>query len=169
LQGRGKVDDSTHTITIEGAVQSDTLLVFQGVAALGNADFTNVRLLNCTFSGLVNNRDLILTLTDGRLTITDIWRYGGPRLVGGVRPEPVLVIQPNPAITTATIRLFRVQLGCTVTITDITGRECAVIRPVVNPQSGEASIDITPGLVRGIYFVRVVSGTQSAVKALFAE
>lgn len=167
--GRGETGDSAHTVTFSGVVSGDTLVVFRAVAALGNADSTTVRLADCTFSDGGRPLNAVTTFIDGLLKISDIWRYGGPRLVGGVEPAPVIVILPNPVAAGSKIQLYRVQSGCTLCITDAAGKECARFSPDVNVRTGEATIELAPNLARGIYYCRVVSGSQSAVKALFAE
>lgn len=167
--GRGETDDSTHTVTFSGVVTSDTLVVFHAIAALGNADSSTLRLLDCTFTDGGKPFKAVTTLTDGLLRISDIWRYGGPRLVGGIEPAPVIVILLNPVAAGSKIQLYRVQPGCTLSITDVIGKECARFSPQVDVRTGEATVELAPNFARGIYYCRVVSGSQSAVKALFAE
>lgn len=168
-EGRGKIENNYHTVMLSGIVNSDVLGVFGGISALGDADSTLLQLLDCSFTSEHIPVNAEVSLTDGLLRITDIWKYGGPRLVESVAPEPVIVISPNPAGEEANILLYRVQSGCVLQIFDETGREAMRFLPEVNPQTGEATVTFTSKLVRGIYFCRIVSGSRIAVKALYTE
>ncbi|MCC6845978.1 MAG: choice-of-anchor D domain-containing protein [Bacteroidetes bacterium] len=167
--GRGTVENAQHTITLSGIAKSDVLGIFHGVAALGDADSTPLQLLDCYFVAADTTVRAEVSLSDGLLRITDIWKYGGPRLVESVAPAPVIVIHPNPIGEEANILLYRVQPGCILQIFDGTGRESARFLPDVNPQTGEAIVRFTHEMARGIYFCRVISGLQTVAKALFSE
>ncbi len=169
MSNRGQIDDAFHTILLSGTAANDTLCVFYGIAALGNADSTVLRIVDCIFTDDNSRCKVETTLSDGLLRISDIWQYGGPRLVSSMTPEPVIVIRPNPVNYSAIIQLYRVQKGCIVQIVDGIGREITRYQPKVNEDTGEGTVLFSAQAVRGVYFCRVISGARSAVKALYVE
>jgi hypothetical protein len=157
------------SITVTGTRGADTVGVLQTLnftAVLGNADFSDLVVESFAWT---DDQTASHTATSGRVTIGDICREGGVRLIGPTTATYIRLF-PSPASTDVTIEVYNAgtQPG-TAVFYDQLGRE--VLTAQVTPDaSGFAreTIDVR-SVPQGLYFVVVTINATTLRTSLIIE
>ncbi len=144
-------NNGTKTITLTSVsttgTAGETLTNVRFVVALGNAEFTSLVLSNYSSVGAVAT----IGVEDGRVSIADICKEGGPRFVNGSLHSAMRSVTPNPAGETITIEYSNADEGkAEFNLTDVLGNTVKSAR-LEKVQNGVLTIDLSD-VPQGLYF-----------------
>lgn len=187
---RGTIASGIHTINLSrsGVIVNplDTIATVRMIALLGDAQSTQVSLGRFYWRKDDRYTTRLFTrvpdLTDGMVTIADVYhdpRNNTPRLVNTAPGTLSLLIAPNPLTEESVIRIGydADQHPVTLDVYSALGEKIVSLKsdlpgpPDETEPRVEADIPIVPEDLPGpgIYFVRLVSNTQSLSRLLFVE
>ncbi len=174
--GADSVSEGMRTVSLDGIVISPAVggVLFSEpmVAALGDAEATPIDLLHIDWfdsdGGLLN---VATNVTGGQLTIGDIWRYGGVRLVNSNAGALAMEILPNPVSFGKVTFRMSYQAPSTLVVYDVMGNSVLALTdvlpaPGLNPVTLQAD---TAQLPVGTYYCRLSSGKFSLVRTMRIE
>jgi hypothetical protein len=157
------------SITVSGTRGADTvgsLLTMNFTALLGNAEFSDLLVESFTWT---DDQTASFSATSGRVTIGDICREGGVRLLGPTS-STYMRLFPSPASTDVTLEVYNAgtQPG-TAAFYDYLGSEILTtpITPDVNGFARQ-SIDVR-SIPQGLYFVVVSINAATLRTSLIIE
>ena len=163
-------------LTIDRSGITASKIVF--VVALGDAESTSLTLDNASYSTR-NISGKGLADQSAAVNITNVWRYqdGRPRLANPLQGVLVLDIDPNPVVTTTTMRVRNLPTNGAnliivdasgVVVADLTTQLRAGVRDFTVASSGNADVMLS----RGTYVARLaveseIGGTLLSVVRIF--
>ncbi len=108
-------------------------------------------------------------LSSGLLLVSNVWKYNGKaRYVNTLQDSLDITVQPNPVLTTGTIRIINVpNNGVTMYIANPAGKVVANLTSDVSNGIREWVVGSAPGnllLQRGEYYIRLVVTSESGLE-----
>ncbi|KAB2894345.1 MAG: hypothetical protein F9K28_05370 [Bacteroidetes bacterium] len=139
-----------------------------GVVTMGDSD-SSILAVRFEADPLGSTTVASWNLSSGLLLVSNVWKYNGKaRYVNTLQDSLDISVQPNPVLTTGTIRIINVpNNGVTMYIANPAGKVVANLTSDVSNGIREWVVGSAPGnllLQRGEYYIRLVVTSESGLE-----